>query len=89
MAATKVRPALCLTDPIGFYRHIIVAFVSSQVSSDFAVTDIVLHRSRPDFGATGLRVDSVVRLHRLVTLTSRLIRRDMGQLSQPRRDEVD
>jgi len=34
LTATKVRPAVCLTDPIGFHRHVIVAFISSQISPD-------------------------------------------------------
>ena len=38
----------------------------------------------------GLRVASVLRLHRLVTVTTALIRRDMGKLSAPAwQDEVD
>jgi hypothetical protein len=34
-------------------------------------------------------VASVLRLHRLVTLTTALIRRDMGNLSQAWQDEVN
>jgi len=89
MTASKVRPAVCLTDPIGPYRHVVVAFVNSQMPVDIAATDVVLDPQRGDFGATGLRVASVLRLHRLVTLTTALIRRDMGKLSQAWQDEVD
>ncbi len=89
MTASKVRPAVCLTDPIGPYRHVVVAFVSSQMPVDIAATDVVLDSQRGDFGATGLRVASVLRLHRLVTLTTALIRRDMGKLSQAWQGEVD
>ena len=39
---------------------------------NIAATDVVLDPQREDFGATGLRVASVVRLHRLVTLTTAL-----------------
>ena len=89
MTASKVRPDVCLTDPIGPYRHVVVAFVSSQTPMDIAATDVMLDPQREDFGATGLRVASVLRLHRLVTLTTALIRRDMGKLSQAWQDEVD
>jgi len=89
MTATKVRPAVCLTDPIGRHRHVIVAFVSSQMPADVSATDVVLDPQRKDFAATGLQVASVLRLHRLVTLTTNLIRRDMGKLSQAWQDEVD
>lgn len=88
MTASKVRPAVCLTDPIGRHRQVVVAFVSSQMPVDLATTDVVLDPQREDFGATGLRVVSVLRLHRLVTLTTGLIRRELGQLSPAWQDEV-
>jgi mRNA interferase MazF len=89
LTAEKVRPALCLTDPIGSHRHVIVAFISSQVPTAVTATDIVLDSRHKDFAATGLRVPSVLRLHRLVTLTTALIRRELGQLSQDLQREVD
>jgi hypothetical protein len=61
MTASKVRPAVCLTDPIGPHRHVVVAFVSSQRPVDMTTTDVVLDPQRTDFGATGLRVASVLR----------------------------
>lgn len=89
LTASKVRPAVCLTDPIGPHRHVVLAFISSQMPLDIAATDVVLDPQRQDFGATGLRVASVLRLHRLVTITTALIRRDMGKLSQAWQQEVD
>jgi mRNA interferase MazF len=89
MTAGKVRPAVCLTDPIGPHRHVIVAFISSQIPVNTAPTDVVLDPQHKDFGQSGLRVASVLRLHRVVTLTTSLIRRDLGKLSQAWQDEVD
>lgn len=89
LTAGKVRPALCLTDPIGPHRHIIVAFISSQVPAAITPTDVLLDPSQKDFSATGLRVPSVLRLHRLVTLTSAIIRREMGQLPPALQRTVD
>ncbi len=42
LAAEKVRPSLCLTDPIGPHRHVIVAFIGSQVPTSVSATDLVL-----------------------------------------------
>jgi mRNA interferase MazF len=89
LTADKVRPTLCLTDPIGPHRHVIVAFISSQVPAAVSATDIILDSRRKDFTGTGLRVPSVLRLHRLVTLTSALIRRELGQLSPDLQRDVD
>ena len=89
LTAEKVRPALCLTDPLGPHRHVIVAFISSQVPTSVSATDIVLDSSQKDFSTTGLRVSSVIRLHRVVTLTSALIRRELGELSSDLQRDVD
>jgi mRNA interferase MazF len=86
LTAEKVRPALCLTDLIGPHRHVIVAFISSQVPTAVISTDIVLDSRQSDFAATGLRVPSVLRLHRLVTP---LIRRLLGQLTPDLQRDVD
>jgi mRNA interferase MazF len=88
MTSSKVRPTVRLTEPIGPHRHVIVAFISRQMPPDFGATDLLLDPSRKDFGATGLRMASVLRLHRLVTLTTGLIRRQLGQLSPAWQDEA-
>ena len=54
-----------------------------------SATDIVLDSRLQDFAATGLRVPSVIRLHRVVTLTSALIRRELGKLSSNLQRDVD
>jgi len=81
LSATKVRPAICLTEPIGPHDHIVLAFVSSRIPQDLQVTDIVLDSNNPDFALTGLRVSSIIMLHRLMTVTTALIRRELGKLS--------
>ncbi len=88
LSAAKVRPAVCLTDPIGPYRHIILAFITSRIPADLLDTDLVLDSSRADFASTGLRVSSTLRLHRLMTVTTALIQREMGELSPGMQTEV-
>ncbi len=89
LTASKVRPAVCLTEPIGLHRHIVLAFISSQIPLHPTRTDLVLDANRGDFAATGLRVASVLHLHRLVTLTPDLIQRELGALSPAWRAETD
>jgi mRNA interferase MazF len=81
LSNAKVRPAVCLTDPIGPYRHVVLAFITSHVAATLLPTDMVLEATDPDFSATGLRVSSTLQLHRLMTVTSPLIRRQLGRLS--------
>ena len=81
LSGQKVRPAVCLTDAIGSHRHVVVAFITSTVSTALEPTDILLTPGTPDFASTGLRVPSTLRLHRLVTVSAAIIRRQMGVLA--------
>jgi mRNA interferase MazF len=81
LSAAKVRPAVCLTDPVGPHRHIVLAFITSRIPADLMDTDLVLDASHADFAPTGLKVSSTLRLHRLMTVTTSLIQREMGELS--------
>jgi mRNA interferase MazF len=81
LSAAKVRPAVCLTDPVGPHRHVILAFITSRIPADLMETDIVLDTSHSDFATTGLRVSSTLRLHRLMTVSTSLILRELGELS--------
>ncbi len=89
LSSSKVRPAVCLTDPIGLHRHLILAFITSRVSARPLATDLVLDSSDPDFASTGLRVSSTLQLHRLMTATTALIQRELGQLSPRVQAEAD
>lgn len=80
LSTTKVRPALCLTDPISQYSHVVVAFISSRIPTVLLPTDMLLDSGHKDFTATGLRVTSVLRLHRLITVNTSIIRRLLGKL---------
>jgi mRNA interferase MazF len=87
-STVKARPAVCLTEPLGLHRHVVLAFITSQVLADPLDTDIVLDSSQVDFAATGLRVSSTLRLHRLMTASASLIRRELGELSPVMQAEV-
>ncbi|MBU4492474.1 MAG: type II toxin-antitoxin system PemK/MazF family toxin [Euryarchaeota archaeon] len=88
LSAQKVRPAICLTNPIGSHHHVVLAFITSRIPNDLLETDVVLDSNQPNFNITGLRVSSTLRLHRLMTVTTALIRRELGELSPEMHDEV-
>lgn len=81
LSSSKVRPAVCLTDRIAPYDHVVLAFISSQITSSPHPTDLILEPTDADFRATGLRVRSVIRVHRMMTATTQIIVRQLGQLS--------
>lgn len=88
LSASKVRPAVCVTEPIGPYQHVVVAFITSQIPSELLDSDVVLDASQRDFSATGLRVTSTLRLHRPMTVSADLLLRELGSLPATRQREV-
>ena len=89
LSATKVRPAVCLTDAIGAHRHVVLAFVTSQRPPVLEPTDLVIGTGDPGFAMTGLRCASVQRVHRMLTATTGLIHRQLGELTGQMLAEVE
>jgi len=81
LSGTKVRPAVCLTGSIGGHRHVVIAFISSVIPPHLEPTDLLLDPALDDFATTGLKVRSVLRLHRMVTVSTSIIQRRLGVLS--------
>ena len=88
LTGSKVRPAVCLTDGVGAQRHVVLAFITSVVPPKLEPTDLLLDPGSADFARTGLRVRSALRLHRLVTVSATIIRRQLGVLSPSLQTQV-
>ena len=89
LSGAKVRPSLCLTDEIGPFRQVVLAFLTSQTPPDPQPTDLLLAPTHPDFIRTGLRGPGTVRLHRLATTSATRILRELGDLSPGLQLEID
>ena len=89
LSATKVRPAVCLTSPIGPYRHVILAFITSRVPEALLESDFVIDRRAKGFDVTGLKVTSTLRLHRMMTISTTFILRELGELPPEMQNEVE
>ena len=80
LTGIKVRPAICLTEEVSAYKHVVIAFITSQVEKANEPSDVPLIPLSPDFPSTGLKVPSAIRLHRLVTIPTNLMQRQLGDL---------
>lgn len=89
LSANKVRPAVCLTNEIKPFGHIVLAFITSRVSTTPSSSDLVIPDSDPDFGSTGLKISSTIRLHPLITVSRSIIQRELGELSATQQQKID
>ncbi len=76
-----------MTSKIGKYEHIIIALISSKIPDDLIDSDFVIKINTDDWIGTGLTADSVIRLHKIVTIPKSLIKRKLGEIN--RRIETD
>lgn len=81
-SASKVRPAICLTSEIGKYHHIIIAFITSKLPDDLVASDLIIEKRSANSSGTGLAVDSVIRLHKMVTIPKSVIKRKLGSINK-------
>lgn len=89
-STTKVRPVVCLTEPVGNFEHIVIAFITSKQPKHLLPTDILLDISQlKDFKETGLQLTSVIRIHKLTTVPKYLIKRELGKIPSKLRPSID
>lgn len=73
---------------VGVHRHVLLAFVTSALPAVPESSDLLLLPSLPGFSQTGLRVPSALRRHRMVTVSAKIIRRQLGVLPPSVQTEV-
>jgi mRNA interferase MazF len=84
----KVRPALCLTSEIGKFEHILIAFISSRLPEEQLDSDFIIRKESKYWKGTGLSVNSVIRLHKIVTIPKSIIKRKLGTINEEAKNEV-
>lgn len=89
VAGIKLRPTLLLTGVIGTGTEVLVAYISSVVPTTLLPTDILLDPAKPEGQATGLKVASVLRLHKLATIHRTSIHRYFGRIPSETQRDVD
>jgi mRNA interferase MazF len=88
LSTTKIRPAVCLTNPVGKHCHVILALITDRIQTDLLETDMVFDTNHPDFAASGLHKPSTIKLDHLITVRESLIRRELGALSPATQNQL-
>jgi mRNA interferase MazF len=88
LSGASLRP--CLVVSAGLIgQDLIVAGISSVVRGGTIPTDLLVQASHAEFRKTGLRVQSVIRLHKLATVEQSVITRRLGRIGPQLQAEVD
>lgn len=88
LTGTSLRPALVVS-PGQIGQDIVLVAISSVVRGALAPTDYTVDTIHPEFSLTGLRVTSVLRLHKLAAVEHSVIVRRLGRIGVQLQAEVD
>ena len=84
----KLRPALLLGKLPGNYDDWLICMVSSQTRQYIDGFDEIVRENDNDFGESGLKVTSVIRVGRLAVVSGDILIGAIGQVSNERLSKV-
>jgi mRNA interferase MazF len=88
LAGSAVRPALVVSQG-QVADDVVLMAVSSVLRRPLSPTDVLCETTHEEFPATGLKVTSVFRVHKLVAIEARIVVRRLGLISPRFQAEVD
>lgn len=65
LAGSKLRPALVIHEKL---KDVVAVFVSSQVQPFNPYTDVLVDSNHPEYKMTGLKVNSLIELDKIMTI---------------------
>jgi mRNA interferase MazF len=84
----NLRPALLLGKLPGNYDDWLICMISSQTHQYVEGFDEIVQEGDKDFGESGLKVTSVIRIGRLAVVSGEILLGAIGQVSKERLDRV-
>ena len=84
----KLRPALLLGKLPGEYDDWLICMISSQTHQYISGFDEVVNEGDEDFGESGLKVTSVIRVGRLAVVSGEILLGAIGQISSERLNRI-
>lgn len=84
----KLRPALIIAIAPGRHPDLLISLITSQTNQAVPKFDEIIENSDSDFSNSGLKVTSVVRLGRLVSVEAAVVNARLGQISTDRLEKI-
>ena len=88
LTGAALRPAVVISQGL-IGQDVVLTAISSVVRETHAPTDCTVETGHSEFKATGLRVTSVIRTHKLAAVERSVIVRRPGHLGPQLQTEVD
>jgi mRNA interferase MazF len=84
MTEAKLRPVLLIGQVSGNYADWLICMISSRTHQHIQGFDELIGTDEPDFRLSGLKVPSVIRIGRLLTVEERLLLAQLGSIGPER-----
>lgn len=89
LSASKVRPALIISDPRHTDEDVSVLFITSRLVKKKSPMDYGLEPSDSHFQQTGLKVASLIKCNKVATLDKKIVLGELGSLHPANQKEID
>lgn len=80
----KYRPVIVLASLPGPFSGWLICAVTSQLQHEIAGWDETIHETAADFGLSGLKAPSLIRIGKLATVESRILEGALGEIGEDR-----
>ena len=84
----KLRPALVVRKLPGWHDDWLICMISSQTHQSITGFDEIVQENDDDFGESGVKVTSVIRVGRLAVVSGEILIGAIGQISSERLSRV-
>ena len=89
LSSAKRRPGIIVSRKMSNANDVIIAFISSVLSSNPEATDYLITTLHKDFFITGLKKESVIKLDKLATINLSVISGEIGIVSDITMSQID
>lgn len=84
----KYRPCLLLNRLPGPYDDWLIAMISTKIHQYIEGMDEIIKSNSPDFGKSGLKTESVIRVTRLAVIEGDILIGAIGEISRERLSRI-
>ncbi len=80
LSSSKIRPAVVISNAVSTHGELTVIFITSVLTSEANLTDVLIDPKSPVYADSGLRKPSLVRCSKIATIHRSLVEGILGQI---------